>query len=139
MSLTDRESPYAIAMWDFSWLERRYAGGGGYEDWDRVLDELVERGTTRSASTRTRIWSLGTRTRRGRCRPPSRPATGARRTPARSPWARPLTEFVGKCAERDVAVALSSWFREDETGARRGIWTPADLATVWIDTPRPPR
>jgi|AntDeeMetagen681_2_1112603.scaffolds.fasta_scaffold03731_2 hypothetical protein len=133
MSLTDRESPYAIAMWDFSWLERRYAGGG-YEDWDRVLDELVERGYDAVridayphlvSRDPDQTWTL----------PPAFEA---------SDWGAPdtcevtvgpaLTEFVGKCAERDVAVALSSWFREDETGARRGIWTPADLATVWIDT-----
>ena len=35
--------PRAIAMWDFSWLERRWPGAG-YEDWDVVLDELLERG-----------------------------------------------------------------------------------------------
>ena len=37
------KKPLAIAMWDFSWLERRWPGAG-YEDWDRALDELVERG-----------------------------------------------------------------------------------------------
>ena len=36
-------SPRAITMWDFSWLERRWPGAG-YEDWDKVLDELLERG-----------------------------------------------------------------------------------------------
>ena len=30
---------YAIAMWDFSWLERIE-----YDDWDKSLDELQERG-----------------------------------------------------------------------------------------------
>lgn len=35
--------PLAIAMWDFSWLERRWPGAG-YEDWDKALDELTERG-----------------------------------------------------------------------------------------------
>lgn len=30
-------------MWDFSWLERRWPGAG-YEDWDKVLDELLEQG-----------------------------------------------------------------------------------------------
>ena len=35
--------PLAITMWDFSWLERRWTGGG-YEDWDKVLNELVDRG-----------------------------------------------------------------------------------------------
>ncbi|BDZ48163.1 hypothetical protein GCM10025867_04040 [Frondihabitans sucicola] len=35
--------PYAISMWDFSWLERRWPGAG-YENWDTALSELVERG-----------------------------------------------------------------------------------------------
>src|SRR5260370_6015 len=35
--------PLAIAMWDFSWLERRWPGAG-YEDWDLALDDLKQRG-----------------------------------------------------------------------------------------------
>ena len=35
--------PRAITMWEFSWIERRWPGAG-YEDWDRALDELAERG-----------------------------------------------------------------------------------------------
>src|SRR6056297_2049899 len=39
------EGPYplAITMWDFSWIERKWPGAG-YEDWDKALSELVERG-----------------------------------------------------------------------------------------------
>jgi hypothetical protein len=43
MGITETDEPLAIAMWDFSWLERRYPGGS-YEDWDQALDELIERG-----------------------------------------------------------------------------------------------
>ena len=43
MTLLQLTQPVAITMWDFSWLERRWAGAG-YEDWDKALDELVERG-----------------------------------------------------------------------------------------------
>ena len=43
--LRDQLTPrrLTIAMWDFSFLLRRTAGEG-FEDWDRRLDELVERG-----------------------------------------------------------------------------------------------
>ena len=41
--MTSLPHPRAITMWDFSWLERRWAGAG-YEDWDRALAELAERG-----------------------------------------------------------------------------------------------
>lgn len=37
------ERPFAITMWDFSWIERRWPGAG-YEDWDRALEELTDRG-----------------------------------------------------------------------------------------------
>lgn len=37
------ERPLAIAMWDFSWLERR-GPGEGFDDWDKAVRELVERG-----------------------------------------------------------------------------------------------
>ena len=32
-----------IAMWDSSWIELHYPGGP-FEDWDKVIDELIERG-----------------------------------------------------------------------------------------------
>lgn len=133
MNVTDRDAPYAIAMWDFSWLERRYEGGG-YSDWGRALDELTRRGYDAVridayphlvSANPTREWTL----------PPAFEA---------SDWGAPttcqvevlpaLTEFLTACAERDVAVALSSWFREDATNARMEIGTPAGLASVWIDT-----
>ena len=37
-------APRCIAMWDFSWIERRWPGAG-FEDWPLALDELVERGS----------------------------------------------------------------------------------------------
>ena len=43
MRLTATPRPRAITMWDFSWLERRWPGGG-FEDWDAALSELVARG-----------------------------------------------------------------------------------------------
>ena len=134
MNVTETDSPLAIAMWDFSWLERRYPGGG-YNDWDTALDELAERGYNAVridayphlvARDPEREWTL----------PPAFDACdwGApTRTTVRVEPA--LTEFIRKCAEKDIEVALSTWFRKDsETDARMGIRTPDDLAHVWIET-----
>lgn len=41
--LREQPKPLAIAMWDYSWILRHHRAGE-YEDWDRVLDELQERG-----------------------------------------------------------------------------------------------
>ena len=37
------KKPLAIAMWDFSWILRHHKYGS-FENWDRVLGELAERG-----------------------------------------------------------------------------------------------
>lgn len=122
-------------MWDFSWLERRWPGAG-YEDWDRALDELVERGYDAVridpyphllARDPLRRWEILPVWDQNDWGAPGR--VDVRVQPA-------LAEFVGKCAERGVAVALSSWFRADATNARTGLRGPHDLAAAWAATLR---
>lgn len=117
-------------MWDFSWLERRWPRAG-YEDWDRALDELAERGYDAVridayphlvAAGPEREWEL----------PPMW---------NQSDWGSPalcrvqvmpaLLEFIGKCAMRGIKVALSTWFREDATQQRLLIPTPSRHAEIW--------
>lgn len=43
LSLDKLKKPLAIAMWDFSWILRHHRYGE-FEDWDKVLNELAERG-----------------------------------------------------------------------------------------------
>ena len=125
--------PLAITMWDFSWLERRWPGAG-YEDWNLVLDELVMRGydavridayphlVSKDADA---IWEL---------------------LPVWSTqdWGSPavnrvqvqpgLNKFIEKCAERNIKVALSSWFRQDKTKAYLDIKSPEILGQIWVNT-----
>lgn len=127
--------PYAITMWDFSWLERRWPGAG-YEDWDRVLDELLERGYDAVridpyphlvAAGADRQWELlpvWTQNTWG-----AQSVVQVRVVPA-------LLEFIGKAQERGVRVALSTWFRRDRDDVRMRIGSPADLAAVWTETLR---
>ena len=42
-TLSQLHKPVAIAMWDFSWILRHHRLGE-FENWDKVLDELAERG-----------------------------------------------------------------------------------------------
>ena len=122
-------------MWDFSWLERRWPGAG-YEDWDSVLGELVERGYDAVrmdpyphllAVAPDREWTL----------PPcwnqqdwGSPAS------IRVTVREPLLEFLRLCRRRGVRVALSSWFRQDADEVRLRIRSPLDHADVWIRTLR---
>lgn len=123
----------AITMWDFSWLERRWPGAG-YEDWDRALDELGERGYDAVridpyphllAADPLGRWELLPIWDQNDWGSPG--PTDVRIQPA-------LTDFIAKCAQRGIAVALSSWFRPDRTDARMKIRGPQDLAEVWAVT-----
>ena len=38
-----KQKPFAIAMWDYSWILRHHRYGS-FADWERVLNELAERG-----------------------------------------------------------------------------------------------
>jgi len=125
--------PRAIAMWDFSWLERRWPGAG-YEDPAGALDELAERGYDAVridayphlvAADPTREWEL-------------LPCWSVQ------DWGSPalnrvrvqphLDEFLAACAARDIAVGLSSWYREDRAQMRLRIRSPEEHADQWIAT-----
>lgn len=128
-----RKAPRAITMWDFSWLERRW-DGGSYKDWDRALDELVERGydavridayphffSGDAAAERTLvpIWNQ---------QDWGSPDTiKVRVMPA-------LIQFIAKCRQRGVMVGLSSWFREDAGNVRMRLTRPEALAEAWLKT-----
>lgn len=125
--------PRAIAMWDFSWAERRWFGAG-FEDWDQALDELSERGYDAVridayphlvAADPGKSWLL-------------KPMWNTQ------DWGAPglvrvrvmpeLNQFLAKCRDRGIKVGLSSWFREDEDNVRLRIVGPEGLAAVWNAT-----
>lgn len=123
--------PLAITMWDFSWLERRWPGAG-YEDWGQVLDELKERGYDAVridayphllAADGKGEWMLKPQW--------SQPTWGAPGRLMVSGLEEKLLEFIRLCKERGIAVALSTWFREDEKNIRLSVRTPQALAAIW--------
>ncbi|MDQ2711178.1 MAG: cellulase [Acidobacteriota bacterium] len=131
--LRDIRRPLAITMWDFSWLERRWLGAG-YEDWDLALDELVARGYDA-----VRIDAY-----------PHLIAAGADRTWELIPvwslqdWGSPaknrvrvqpaLNQFIKKCGDRGLRVALSTWFRQDTGNTRLKIHTAQQHGQIWKTT-----
>jgi hypothetical protein len=126
---------YAITMWDFSWVERRWPGAG-YEDWDLALDELVERGYNA-----VRIDAFPHFVAND-------PETQRTLIPVwnQEDWGSPaknrisilpdLIGFIPKCKERNIKVGLSSWFREDENQLRMNIRNPRIMAEWWVETIR---
>ena len=130
---TEQIKPLAFTMWDFSWLERRWSGAG-YEDWDKALAELVDRGYNAVridayphliANGKNKKWKL---------------------MPVWSvfDWGSPMTihvriqpslnEFIAKCRDHKVKVGLSTWYREDVDNVRMKIASPDIMADQWIKT-----
>lgn len=128
-----RVSPRAITMWDFSWLERRWEGAG-YEDWDKALRELKERGYNAvridayphlTAESPHKIWTL-------------------HEVWSIQNWGSPdinkvqvqpnLNIFIAKCKDYGIKVGLSSWYRRDADDTRMKIITAEKHAEIWIKT-----
>ncbi|HLE27044.1 MAG TPA: cellulase-like family protein [Anaerolineales bacterium] len=126
-------TPLAIAMWDFSWLERRWPGAG-YEDWDTALDELAERGYNAVridayphliAENPTKEWTLfpvwdqqawGSPDINKVCVQPA------------------LNLFITRCKKRNIKVGLSTWYREDTDNTRMHLTSPEKMALSWLRT-----
>lgn len=127
------DKPFAITMWDFSWIERRWPGAG-YEDWDEALEQLTKRGYDAvridafphlMAVDPYREWLL-------------KPVWSM------NAWGSPsinrirlyddFRHFLAACRRHGVRVGLSTWFREDEENQRMKITAPERHAEIWIKT-----
>jgi hypothetical protein len=124
------QRPLAITMWDFSWLERRWPGGG-YEDWDLALDGLVQRGYDAVridayphlvAANPNANWELIP------CWNTQDWGSPARNIVQVQPA---LNQFIRKCADRKLRVGLSTWFRQDPDQTVMNIHTPEDHGRIW--------
>jgi hypothetical protein len=124
------EHPLAITMWDFSWLERRWPGAG-YEDWDKVLLELKERGYDAvridayphlMAANPHKEWTL---------LPVWNLQTWGSQSINKVTVHDDFKEFLTKCKNHGIKVALSTWFRVDEDKTLMNIKTPEDHGHIW--------
>ncbi|MER9231435.1 hypothetical protein NKI56_04895 [Mesorhizobium sp. M0622] len=129
------QRPYAITMWDFSWLERRWPGAG-YEDWDEALGELAERGYNAVridayphlvSADPMKSWEI---------LPVWDQLNWGAQSLIHVQVLPALVEFIAKAKAHGIAVALSTWYRQDRDDLRLRIRTAEDQARVWIDTLR---
>ncbi len=132
-SKKDYMENYAITMWDFSWIERQWPGAG-YENWNKVLDELTERGYNAIridafphliSYDASKYWTLKPVWNQQQWGSPAKNVVQVQ--PG-------LNDFIRKCAERNIKVALSTWYREDVDNIRMEINHPEIMANQWIKT-----
>jgi hypothetical protein len=125
--------PRAITMWEFSWIERRWPGAG-FEDWDRALDELCERGYNAVridpfphllGADPHKEWTLW---------PEWNTQCWGSPDVNRVVLLPALFEFIGKCKQRGVMVGLSTWYRKDDADTRMKITGPEVMAESWVKT-----
>lgn len=129
---------FAVAMWDYSWLVQRYGKENEYEDWDRVLDELVERGYNC-----IRIDAHPHLIARG---PDGKIQENFTMFPIdqyfmwgnhQSVTVNPrkgLLEFMHKARERDLYIGLSGWYNDDTTHRKFMVKSPEDYIRIWTET-----
>lgn len=129
---------FSNTMWEYSWLVQRSGKQAEYADWDKVLDEVVERGYDclridayphliaaddegdvadqfeMEPITLNFMWgnheTVTVRPREG------------------------LVEFMRKASDRGLYFGLSSWFNNDSTNRKCMVQSPEDLLRVWRET-----
>lgn len=127
---------HAIAMWDFSWILRHHRLGE-FEDWNKVLDELCERGydSLRIDAMPHLIAPGETGEAVEEFSFPQESWKPALWGNAYSTKVRPredLVNFLTQCYKRNIRVVLSSWF----VGPFQPVKTCSDLVRVWDETLR---
>ena len=135
------KEPAAIAMWDFSWLLRHEPGhevGSEFADWDKVLDDLVERGY--NAIRLDAFPALVAAGPDGKLtesflfpRNSKRPAMWGNQHPTTIHPRRALKEFIPRCLDRGILLGLSTWFHGPGVETVKGL---DGFVRVWDETLR---
>lgn len=135
--LKNLKKPLAINMWDYSWLLRTHKNGG-FENWDTVLDELVERGynalridafphliASNDAGERQEIYHI---------KKNKWPALWGNLDAVSIHPREALITFLNKCFDRNIEVGLSTWFSSHSTSRNTSFSGISGLVRAWDET-----
>jgi len=132
------KAKYAVTMWEFSWLVRRTGNEAEYADWDKVLDELAERGYNcirlDAFPHLVAKGPDGEVVKQFTILPQSGGFMWGNHRPVQVEPRSALVEFIGKAADRGIYVGLSSWYNSDTLGRVHMIQSPEDYARIWLET-----
>ncbi len=132
------KKPLAIVMWDFSWILRHHKYGE-FENWDRVLGELAERGYT--AIRFDVMPQFVASTKDGKIIDEFR---SVKQDWKLTMWGnnftmsfRPreaLLEFLPLCKKHGIKVGLSTWFLPHGTNRKDIFVEEGGLYRAWSET-----
>lgn len=138
LPLEKLKSPLAIAMWDFSWILRHHRYGE-FEDWEKVLNELAERGYN---AIRLDIMPHYIAADKNGIITEEYRSVKIGWTPAK--WGndytmsfRPreaLLKFLPLCKKYGFRVGLSTWFVNHNTGPLSIASEEGGLLRAWSET-----
>jgi len=136
--ISQTKNPLAIAMWDFSWILRHHRYGE-FENWDKVLKELVERGYNAiridampqfvAADTNGDI-----KTEFRSVKEDWNPAVWGNDYTMSFSARKALMEFLPKCEKYGVKVGLASWFLRHGTERQEIFMEEGGLLRAWDET-----
>lgn len=132
------KQPLAIAMWDFSWILRHHHYGE-FENWDRVLEELAERGYNA-----IRIDAMPQFIAAGKDGTVTKEYRSVKEDWVPCLWGNDFTmsfrpreallEFLGKCRKYEIKVGLATWFKAHGTVRTDVFMDPDGLYRAWDET-----
>ena len=130
--------PLAIAMWDFSWILRHHRYGE-FEDWDRVLEGLRERGYNA-----IRIDAMPQFVAAGTDGKLIKEFRSVKENWIPALWGNDYTmtfnpreallEFLPKCRKYGVKVGIASWFMRHGTARENIFMEEGGLKRAWRET-----
>lgn len=138
---------FAVTMWEYSWLVQRdglkhrkpiFGPEDEYADWDKVLDELVERGydCVRIDAYPHLIAAgpAGERKDEFVMLPIDDHFMWGNHEEVTVAPREAVVDFTRKCKERDISVGLSSWFNDDTEHRKFMVKGPEDYGRIWTET-----
>ncbi len=138
LRISDLNKPVAIAMWDFSWILRHHRYGE-FENWDKVLEELAERGYNSiridampqyvARDTNNKIQTEFRSVKDG-----WRPALWGNDYTMSFRPREALLEFLPKCKKYGIKVGLASWFMRHGTERQAIFMEEGGLLRAWEET-----
>lgn len=134
----DNNYCFSIAMWEYSWLTQRAGRQDEYRNWDKVLDEAVERGYD---CLRIDIQPhCLARDRDGRVHehitflPIDRNFMWGHHEEVTVNPTKDVICFLQKMKDRNLLAGLSSWYLDDTKHLKKQLDSPMEYARIWIET-----